>query len=95
MTHKGITVNIIIPKLIYTPVIQMIDTVAPEHHESITAKRLGKPEDVAAVAAFLASPEASYITKQVIIMDGGLSLTKVGSIPAHKMMEIQYAQTIK
>ena len=41
VTHKGITVNIIIPKLIYTPVIQMIDTVATEHHKSIPAKRLG------------------------------------------------------
>jgi NAD(P)-dependent dehydrogenase (short-subunit alcohol dehydrogenase family) len=33
--------------------------------------RLGKPDDVAKVAAFLASDDASYITGQVIIVDGG------------------------
>ncbi len=88
VAHKGITVNAIAPGLIYTPMIQMIDTVAPELYKDIPAKRLGKPEDIAAVAAFLASPEASYITGQVIIVDGGLSLTNVGSIPVYKMMEI-------
>ncbi|MFB0563640.1 MAG: SDR family NAD(P)-dependent oxidoreductase [Candidatus Lokiarchaeia archaeon] len=88
VAHKGITVNAIAPMLIYTPMIQMIDQVAPELYKDIPAKRLGKPEDVAAVAAFLASPEASYITGQVIIVDGGLSLTNVGSIPVYKMMEI-------
>lgn len=88
VAHKGITVNAIAPGLIYTPMIQMIDQVAPELYKDIPAKRLGKPEDVTAVAAFLASPEASYVTGQVIIVDGGLSLTNVGSIPVYKMMRI-------
>jgi len=36
--------------------------------------RLGKPEDVAAAVAFLASPEAAYITGQVLGVDGGLGM---------------------
>jgi 3-oxoacyl-[acyl-carrier protein] reductase len=40
----------------------------------IPMKRYGKPEDIARVAVFLASPDSSYITGQVITVDGGLSL---------------------
>ena len=38
----------------------------------IPAKRIGKPEDVAAAVSFLASEEASYITGQVLGVDGGM-----------------------
>ena len=43
--------------------------------ELITMKRFGKPEEVAAAVAFLASPAASYILGQTIVVDGGLSAT--------------------
>ena len=43
----------------------------------IPVRRLGKPEDVAAVVLFLAGPAAAYITGQVITVDGGLSLGAV------------------
>ena len=39
-------------------------------------KKLGKPEDVAAVVAFLAQKQASYITGQTIHVDGGFSTVK-------------------
>jgi 3-oxoacyl-[acyl-carrier protein] reductase len=45
----------------------------------IPMKRIGAPEDVARVAVFLAGPESSYITGQVITVDGGLSLGAVAA----------------
>jgi 3-oxoacyl-[acyl-carrier protein] reductase len=41
-------------------------------------KRIGKPEDIARAVVFLAGPDASYITGQVLTVDGGLSLGAVG-----------------
>jgi glucose 1-dehydrogenase len=41
--------------------------------ENIPLKRLGKPEDVASVAAFLASPDADYVTGTTYFVDGGLT----------------------
>jgi 3-oxoacyl-[acyl-carrier protein] reductase len=43
----------------------------------IPMRRLGQPEDIARVAVFLASADASYITGQVLTVDGGLSLGAV------------------
>jgi glucose 1-dehydrogenase len=41
--------------------------------ENIPLRRLGKPEDVASVAAFLASDESSYVTGTTFVVDGGLT----------------------
>lgn len=67
--HK-ITVNSIAPGLIETDMTQDLDIEMMKKH--IPMRRIGRPEEVAAVAAFLLSPEAAYITKQVISVNGGL-----------------------
>lgn len=70
---KGITCNAVAPGLIQS---QMTDALPEEvrqkYLENIPLGRFGTPEDVANVVAFLASDEASYVTAQVIDIDGGL-----------------------
>jgi glucose 1-dehydrogenase len=71
----GITVNNIAPGAIETPINQALLNDPAKLKpllENIPLKRLGKPEDVAGVAAFLASPDADYITGTTIFVDGGL-----------------------
>lgn len=70
---KGVTVNCIAPGFIETP---MTADLNDEQQERITrnipAQRFGKPEDVAAAAAFLADERAGYITGQTLHVNGGL-----------------------
>lgn len=75
LAGRGITVNAIAPGFIGTDMSQaVLNMVGDKIDKLIPAKRVGTPEDIAAVAVFLASPAASYITGQVITVDGGLSL---------------------
>ncbi len=67
---RGITVNCIAPGAIDTEMLD--DDVIEQAKKIITLKRLGQPDEVAAVASFLLSNDASYITKQVISVDGGM-----------------------
>jgi 3-oxoacyl-[acyl-carrier protein] reductase len=70
---RGITVNAIAPGYILTEMTEHLSDEAKEAFMStIPLKRPGTPEDVAAVAVFLASREASYLTGQVISVDGGM-----------------------
>jgi 3-oxoacyl-[acyl-carrier protein] reductase len=73
VASRGITVNVVAPGLIDTDMTRAITNSAHEEWASrIPLKRLGSPEDIAAAVCFLASDEASYITGQVLAVNGGM-----------------------
>ena len=72
---KGIRVNAVAPGFITTPMIATVpEKVLTAMAEEVPLRRLGQPEEIANVYAFLASDEASYITGTVIEVSGGLTL---------------------
>lgn len=84
LAPRNILVNALAPGFVATPmsVVNGVDELESEwfkrnyvdgHH--LPLKRPGQPEEIAGVAYFLAGPDASYITGQVITVDGGLTIT--------------------
>jgi len=70
LAKRNITVNCVAPGIIKT---QMVDALPVEDAlKMVPMRRLGQPEEVAAVVSFLCSDEASYVTRQVISVNGGM-----------------------
>lgn len=85
LADHGIRVNGIAPGLIKTPLtaqwMESRDRTVLEHYEKkILLRRVGVPEDVAGAAVFLCSPAASYITGEIIVIDGGLTTGQIGRL---------------
>jgi NAD(P)-dependent dehydrogenase (short-subunit alcohol dehydrogenase family) len=66
--HRGVTANVVAPRAIRT---QMIGGLEDELTAQIPVGRLGEPDDVAAAVAFLSSAHSSYITGEVLVLNGG------------------------
>ncbi len=75
VARRGITVNAVAPGFIETDMTTAVRNAASDKiKDAIPCRRFGKPEDIAAAVLFLATDDASYITGQVLKVDGGLTL---------------------
>ena len=75
LAGRNVTVNLVAPGFIDTDMTAAMSEAAKAATlASIPLGKLGKPEDVAAAVAFLASEEAGYITGQVLAVDGGMAM---------------------
>ncbi len=75
LASRGIQVNAIAPGFIETDMTDAMQAEAKERMtDAIPLKRIGKPEEIADLAVFLASAKSDYITGQVIAADGGMSI---------------------
>ena len=75
LAPRNVRVNAVAPGMIETDMSQVVRGIAGDQiKKMIPMKRIGQPEEIASVVAFLASDDAAYLTGQVLRVDGGLSL---------------------
>ena len=75
LARRNITANAVAPGFIDTDMTKVLsDKVKETVKQVIPCQKMGEPKDVAVAVAFLASPEAAYITGQVLAVDGGLAM---------------------
>jgi 3-oxoacyl-[acyl-carrier protein] reductase len=75
LSPKGVTVNAVAPGWIRTDMTaDVTDEEWAEALEEIPLGRIGEPEEIASVVAYLASPESGYVTGQVLHVNGGVGL---------------------
>ena len=75
LARRGITANAVAPGFIETDMTEaVVNAAGKEIKKRIPARRLGQPDDIAKAVLYLASDDASYVTGQVLKVDGGLTL---------------------
>lgn len=85
LADHGIRVNGIAPGLIRTPLNagwmeSRASDLIEHYNKKILLRRIGTPEDCAGAAVFLCSPAAGYITGEIIVIDGGLTVGQIGGM---------------
>ena len=81
----GIRVNAVAPGMIRTPLTAAIyakEGLEQARAQRVPLGRVGRPEDIAAIVAFLAGDGAAYVTGQTLLADGGVSATGLNNLPS-------------
>jgi NAD(P)-dependent dehydrogenase (short-subunit alcohol dehydrogenase family) len=85
---KGVRVNAVAPGFVHTPLTEgaaVIPGVVEEYVENTALGRAGTPEDIAAAVVFLCSPQSSWLTGEILDLNGGAHLKRYPDIHQHLM----------